>query len=150
MIYQTTKGVHRILRKSGCYFMDILRIFELVTEYVLSVKDVNAIFKLCVKCGYIGNNNGELDNEDTYLIKDAAKGISQIASGLTGQHCYIKRVVNEGDHNFMIGKYVHTGPHFILMPGPLNHEYDPWSKEGSRTVREGTFHSPRYYYGEKL
>jgi len=142
MIYQTTKGIDKNIRKSGCYFLDLLRIFEIVSKYTLSVSEVNQVFKLCVRVGYIGG--------DGFIKEDAAKGISQVVSGLTGKHVYIKRVFEESQHNFLIGKYVWEDTHFILMPGPMNSEYDPWSADGSQTVKKGKFHSPRYFYAEAI
>lgn len=142
MVYQTTDGIDPAIRKSGCYFLCILRIFELVTKHILTVPQVNKIFKLCARVGYIG--------DDGYMKEDAAQGVAQIASGLTGSHAYICRVFESGQHNFLVGKYVNSSTHFILMPGPLNKEYDPWSEDGSNTVKTGKFHSPRYYYAEDL
>lgn len=142
MIYQTTDGIDPAIRKSGCYFLSVLKIFETLTKQTLTVDQVNKIFNLCDRVGYIGS--------DGFMKEDAGKGVSQIASGLTGKHAHIRRVFESGEHNFLIGKYVNTGPHFILMPGPLNREYDPWSANGSNTVKNGKFHSARYYYGEEL
>ncbi len=142
MIYQTTKDVDPDIRKSGCYFLSILRIFEILTKHNLTVDEVNSIFDLCVRVGYIG--------DDGYMKENAGQGVSQIASGLIGKHAYIRRVFESGNHNFLIGKYVNSATHFILMGGPLNKEYDPWSSNGSNTVKHGKFHSPRYYYGEEL
>lgn len=142
MIYQTTDGIDARIRKSGCYFLSILRILEIVTGYSFSVKVVNQIFKISVKVGYI--------RDDGFIKEEAAQGIAQVASGLTGKHVYAKRVFEESDHNFVIGKYVWKDSHFILMPGPLNDTYDPWSEDGSQTVKNGKFHSPRYFFAEVI
>jgi len=140
--YQTTTGVDPAIRKSGCYFLCVLRIFEILTGQELTVKQVNKIFKLCDKVGYIG--------PDGYMKEEAGQGVSQVASGLTKKHAHIRRVFESSEHNFLVGKYVNSSTHFILMPGPLNKEYDPWSSNGSKTVKTGKFHSPRYYFGEVL
>ncbi len=142
MIYQTTKGIDPAIRKSGCYFLCIIRIFEIMTNQELTVEQVNKIFKLSVKADYIG--------DDGYMKENAGNGISQVASGLTKKHADIRRVFESDGHNFLVGKYIKKITHFILMPGTLNHEYDPWSSNGSNTVKNGKFHSPRYYYGEAL
>lgn len=142
MIYQTTKGIDPAIKKSGCYFLSVLRIFEVLTNQELTVDQVNKIFQLCDRIGYIGS--------DGFMKEDAGQGVSQIASGFTGDHAHIRRVFESGSHNFCIGKYVNHSTHFILMPGPDNKEYDPWSNNGSNTVKTGKFHSPRYYYGELL
>ena len=142
MIYQTTKGIDPAIRKSGCYFLSVLRIWEILTEHALSVDEVNQIFHISGKVGFIGL--------DGFMKEGAGKGVSGVASGLTNKHAYLKRVGEKEKHNFLIGKYKHTGIHFILMPGPLNKEYDPWSADGSNTVKKGKFHSSRYYFGEKV
>lgn len=142
MIYQTTKNIDPEIKKSGCYFLSVLRIYEILTKCNLTVEEVNRIFNLCARVGYIGS--------DGFMKEDAGKGVSQIASGLLNKHAHIRRVFESDGHNFLIGKYVNSITHFILMPGPLNDKYDPWSANGSNTVKNGKFHSPRYYYGEIL
>jgi hypothetical protein len=142
MVYQTTKDIDPAIRKSGCYFLCIIRIFELITKQDLTVSEVNKIFNLCDRIGYIGS--------DGYMKEHAGQGVSQVASGLTKKHADIRRVFESDNHNYLIGKYVNTSTHFILMPGPENKEYDPWSNNGSNTVKHGKFHSPRYYRGEAL
>jgi hypothetical protein len=142
MVYQTTKDIDPAIRKSGCYFLCIIRIFEIITKQDLTVSEVNKIFNLCDRVGYIGS--------DGYMKEDAAQGVAQVASGLIKKHAYIKRVFEDNSHNFCVGKYVNSSTHFILMPGPENKEYDPWSSNGSNTVKTGKFHSPRYYLGEKI
>lgn len=140
MVYQTDKGIDPRIRESGCYFLCIVRIIEILTGVSFTVEQINDIFKLSARVGYIG--------EDGFMKEDAGKGVSQIASGLTGANAYVRRVFESGEHNFMVGKYVNHYTHFILMPGTHNKEYDPWSANGSKTVKEGKFHSPRYYFGE--
>lgn len=142
MLYQTSKGIDPEIRKSGCYFLSVLRIFEILTKHDLTIEEVNKIFNLCCRVGYIG--------DDGFMKEDAGQGVSQIASGILNKHAHIRRVFESSNHNFLIGKYVNSITHFILMPGPENKEYDPWSSNGSNTVKTGKFHSPRYYYGEEL
>jgi hypothetical protein len=142
MIYQTTKGIDPAIKKSGCYFLSILRIYEIITGAVLTVDAVNKIFQIASRVGYISATG--------FIKEDAGKGIAQIASGLLNKHCYIRRVEKDDSYNFIIGKYVHTGTHFILMPDTKNEEYDPWSSSGSNTVKNGKFHSPRYYFAEAI
>lgn len=142
MVYQTTEGVDPKIRKSGCYWRDVLRIYEILTGVILSVLQVNEIYNLCVSVGYIG--------DDGWMKEEAGKGVAQIASGYIGKHAYIKRVFNASDSNFVISKYVLTGPHFSLEAGILNKFFDPWSANGSNTRKNGTFDSYRYYFGEAI
>lgn len=143
MVYQTTEGIDPRIRKSGCYFLSVLRIVEILTKTNYSVEDVNRVFKACERMGYIGANG--------YMKEHAGKGVAQICAGLHGDFCYLKRVFENEKHNFLIGKYhLNGGDHFILMPGPGVAQYDPWSPEGSNTVKNGKFHSPRYYWGEAI
>lgn len=142
MVYQTTEGVDPIIRKAGCYWRDVLRIFEILTKTLLTVDQVNEIFQLCITAGFIGSTG--------WMKEEAGKGVAGIASGYTGNHCYIKRVFNAEDANFIISKHTLNGPHFSLEKGPLNALFDPWSAAGSNTRSNGKLDSFRYYFGEAI
>lgn len=143
MIYQTTPGLLLQIKKTGCYFLCVLRIFEIITKHSLTVNEVNKIFELSVKVKYISKKG--------FMKIKASRGVAQIASGYINKHVYLKKVNEIQNHNFLIGGYNNKKDfHFILMPGPLNKVYDPWSPEGSNTVENGKFHSYRYHYGEAI
>ena len=150
MMYQTTEGIDERLHLEGCYFFSVLRIFEVLTGYALSVKEVNMIFRQALEVGFIGHEK----YGPCYMKERAVSRVLRIASALTHYHVSGRRVELEKDSNFKIGKYVRRTSggkavsHFVLMDGLYNTFYDPWSEEGSRTVREGVFHSPRYIFAE--
>lgn len=141
MVYQITEGVDPSVRKSGCYYRAVLRIVEILIGITFTISQVNRIFQLCVKIGYIG--------ADGWMKEDAGKGVAQVASGLVKEHCYLKRV-SKDSANFTISKYTLYGPHFSLEKGDLNEFFDPWSEKGSNTRKNGKLDSYRYFYGEKI
>ena len=150
MKYQVNKELHPDIRKWGCYFLSILRIYEIVSKKDLSVNEVNNIYKVGKRAGFLG--------EEAYVNAKGISGIASVASGLTGKHVYIKRTDSNSVYNFLISKHVRTTnsgklvSHFVLvdMDDPLKIIYDPWSSAGSKTGREGKSHSYRYIFGEMV
>lgn len=154
MIYQISDGLYEDLKKWGCYFLCILRVFEMILNIKLTVNIVNRIYRLSRRIDYV--------EDEAYIKQNAIKGISQIASsmahreGLTKQTAYIKKVSATERHNYFIARYQRTTAggkdvfHFVLVDIDDNVIYDPWSMGGSKTVREGRLSGHRYLWGELL
>jgi len=149
VIYQTTKGLDPALAKTGCYFLSVIYVVEEIMKKAFTVGEVNTIFKLAKKVHYVG--------EDAYMKHKAAQGIAQIASGFKKEDVYMKRVQRDDRHNYTIGHYRRRSKssgafhhHFVVMGGLAKVEFDPWSAEGSRTVREGDLMDHRYFFVEEV
>ena len=148
MIYQVTTGLSAQLAETGCFFLSILRIAEKILNIEFAVKQVNQLFEKCLTIGYIGD-------EADIKVK-ATRGIAQIISAIMEETIYMKRTTKGGNYNFLIGhyrrlkngKYLH---HFVLMEADgITVAYDPWSAEGSRTVREGSLFDYRFLFAEEV
>ena len=146
MTYQTSKGLHSDLKKYGCYFLSILRIYEKEALLELEVETVNKIYKLCQKMDYVGH--------DAYIMEGGISGIAQIASAVTTASVYMRLMDNQGNYNNIIGKFSRELPsglhnsHFVLMENANDVAYDPWPN--SKTVREGQIVDYRYIHSEVL
>ena len=144
MIYQTSKGLHPDLKKYGCYFLSILRIYEKEAKLELEVTTVNQIYELCQKVQYVGH--------DAYILEGGISGIAQIASAVTTAGVYMRLMDNQGNYNNIIGKFSRKLPsglhnsHFVLMENANDVDYDPWPN--SKTVREGQIVDYRYVHSE--
>lgn len=145
MTYQTTEGLNKVLAEWGCFFLCIIRIAEKTMKVEFTVKQINSIFEQCVRIGYV---SAEAD-----IKYKATRGIAQIISALSETDVYLKRMEEAGEWNHLIGHFTRVKHekrlhHFVLMEALTEVEYDPWSAEGSRTVREGTIMDYRYIFGE--
>lgn len=148
MVYQITEGLDERLKKTGCYFLAILKIYQELARIELSVEDINMIFKLCVKMEYV--------DHEAYIKKDAIKGIAQIASGFTGKHVYMKRIVDNGKYNYLIAMFSRKTSfgkkvvHFVNVDLDEAEKviYDPYSPQGSKTARIGHIESYRDIWAE--
>ena len=146
MIYQTTKGLHPMLKSFGCYFLALLRIMEILAGISLSVNQVNKIFKLAKRAGFVG--------EEAFINKGGAGGMAVLFSAITGVDIYMAFVNSQSDYNFIIARWSRLirpdvyNSHFVLMEGALEVEYD--SYPNSKTVRVGAIMDYRYYHGEAV
>ena len=148
MIYQTDPEL-QFDAKSDCYVFCILKIHELVGRHEFLKNHVNQLRKVSVRTEYIG--------EDGYLNAKGISGLAAVASGLTGQNVYIKRVSPNDDFNFLIAQYARNlssgklVTHFVLVD-VLTHSviFDPWSKEGARTTKIGNVTGQRHIWAEAI
>ena len=116
MIYQTTSGILDGIHHAGCFYLSNIRIFEIVTGYFFTAQEVNHIYEICQKVGYIGKGG----NKEGFLNKNAVRGIGNVASGLTGYGCYMKQVNNNSSFNFVIARYSRrTSSNNLLNHFPL-------------------------------
>ena len=151
IVYQTTPGLDKEIASEGCYFRVVLKIVEIITGINFTVDQINKIYRVCFRVGYVGNKISPI-----YLNERAINGIAQVASGMTGNHVFMKRVFDNDHYNFRAGLYTrltNSGGkvfHFVLMPGPLTEGWDPWSESGSRTAKIGTFDSSRLIMAEAI
>lgn len=151
MIYQTTQGIHEKLHDFGCYFLCVLKIFELISGMSLTVKIVNLIYKMCVHYKYI-------DDEAT-IIKKAVRGIAQVINGIMNTNVYMRKMTSKKIFMYRIAMYTRTTTkgkfvtHFVLVDENGIVIYDPWSAEGSKTVRIGSIPDKdgyRYIYAKDV
>ena len=154
MNYQTTSRIVEGIHHFGCKYLSTCRIFELVTHRDLSVDEVNKIYEVCQKVGYIGKGG----NMEGFVYANGTRGIAQVASGITGYGCYMEQVSNNDSFNYIIARFSRRTSsgrllnHFPLVSlGDMETViYDPWSKEGSKTVRLGSITGYRYVYAEAI
>ncbi len=136
--------------KEDCFFFDILKIHELVGKHEFSREQVKKLRKVSVRTDFMG--------EDGYLNAKGISGIATVASGLTGHNVYMRRVDSNSNYNFIISRFSRITnnnkrvSHFVLMDinNPKEVLYDPWSKNGSRTAREGNITEYRYIWSERV
>ncbi len=145
MIYQVTEGLDHRLAKTGCYFLEILRVFAEVASIELSVEDINEIFNLCVKKKYV--------DQTAYIKKSAIQCIAQVASNHTGHHVHMRKISRRGKYTHVIAlfhRFTSFGKevfHFVGMSqNSTDVVSDPYSPNGSKTVRIGKIKSYRYIY----
>jgi len=96
---------------------------------------------------------------DGFLNRKGVSGVAMVASGITGHNVYIKRVGVDDPFTHIIAVYerrLSNGDfvrHFVLAG--LEHpdkviQWDPWSKEGSRTGKEGYVVGFRHMWAERV
>jgi len=134
-----------------CFFFDILKIHEIVGKHEFTREQVKQLRMVSVRADFMG--------QDGYLNAKGISGIATVASGLTKHHVYIKRMGSNDNYNHIIALYerrTNSGKlvrHFVLADFEKPHRliaFDPWSKEGSRTGREGYIVGYRYIWGEEV
>lgn len=149
MKYQSDPDL-KATAKSDCFIFDILRIHEIVGKHEFSTENIKEIRRVCVRADF--------HDKDGYINERGIAGISTVASGITRKHVFIKRVTSNDIYNFLLARYSRTisggnlFSHFVLanMINPHDVDYDSWSEEGSRTVREGNITGYRYIFAEAL
>ncbi len=155
MIYQTSKDVLEWIHKSGCKVLSTLRIFEIVSGYSFTVNEVNTIYEVAQKVGYIGKGRGP--KGEGYVNEHGTRGLGQIASAESKFPIYMEQVDSNSPYQFIIAEFARVTTnnvrvtHFPLVSidKPTIVSYDPWSASGSKTVREGKIIGYRYIYAER-
>lgn len=154
MLYQIDKRIKATLRDDECYAFTVLKIFEDHSKYQFTPKDVMTVITIAEEAGYMGEKNNP---ESGFMNKNAVSGIATICSGYTGIHVYMKQVTNQEKYNHVIAEFLRTEgnkkfTHFpeVSMENMVDVIYDPYSPNGSRTVREGKIIGYRYIYAERL
>lgn len=149
MKYQTDSKL-MFNAKSDCYVFDILKVHEIIGKHEFSYRQLKSMRKVMVRADFIG--------QDGYINDKGISGISSVASGLTGNNVYIKRVGSNDNYNFVIAKFGRQLSnnkwvyHFVLMDpdNPAIVLYDSWSKAGSRTVQIGQILDYRFIFAEAV
>jgi len=149
MIYQTDTRLRLEARDDECYLFVLLKIFEDLTKYNFSVDEIDKMHEILVKLEYI--------RLDGFIGINAIQGIAQVASGISNKHAYMRRVELPHFYNYLIGCFGREEngkllTHFVEMfkQQPTVVKWDPYSPNGSRTVREGKLLSYRYIHGEVI
>ena len=136
--------------KSDCFVFTVLKVHEIIGKHEFSYRHLLGMRKVMVRADFIG--------KDGYINDKGISGISSVASGLTENHVYIKRVGSNDNYNFVIalyrrqlspGKFVF---HFVLMDpdNPALVLFDPWSKAGAKTTHEGQIIDYRFIFAEAV
>ena len=147
MFYQTDKDL-QFEADSDCYLFDVLRILEKTGGFEYTRDQVMQIRKLSVRAEFI--------DKDGFLNEKGISGLATVSSGLTSHHVYAKRVGSNDNYNNIIALFSRKLSnnkrmyHFVLMDSftPDIVEWDPWSKVGAKTTREGNIISYRYIFSE--
>lgn len=154
MFYQTDKRIKSKLRDDECYLFDILSIFEEVSHYTLTIAEYEETHKVLTKLKYIGDED---DEYSAYIKVGGISGIAQILSTITKKRVYMRKVTVNDDYTHLIGKWIRIKAngkksiHFVRMSiDGLKVTWDPWDRNGSRTVNEGKLDSFRYIYAEGI
>ena len=150
MIYQTDKRLRLKARDDECYLFCILDIFESFTKYTFTIKEIDTIHRLLVRLDYI--------RIDGWINERGVQGIAQVASVISGKHCYMKLVDESQSYTAIIARYSRkTGKsnlvtHFVRMyiSDSKKIQYDPYDEKGSKTVREGKITGYRYIFAEVI
>ncbi len=150
MFYQTDPEL-QFKADSDCYFFDILKIHELVGRHAFTRDQVKDVRRVSVRPDFMG--------KDGYLNAKGISGIASVASGLTKHHVYIRRVGLNDIYNHIIAKYERRTDsnklvrHFVVAnfehPNGII-DWDPWSKDGSRTGNTGYITEYRYIFAEAI
>lgn len=146
MIYQITPKLNYELKRWGCYVLSVLWIFAQTAEIELDIIDVNEIYRLCRRMGYVG--------PEAHVEEGGINGIAQMASVITKKKVYMKLSNINLSYNNIIARYSREirprvyNSHFCPVTPPDNVLYDPYPN--SKTVREGGIMDYRYVWSEKL
>ncbi len=151
-LFQNRKDLNKNIQEWGCYFIDLLNIYQDETEYQLTDEIVNAIY---VMSSRIKNFAGKLYLEKDCYVNDI-EGIAQIVSGLTNVPLMMKLVKPYEEFTHTIGCFVRftsSGKrvvHFVELYNNSNSvKHDPWMG-GSRTAREGILKDKRFINTRRL
>jgi len=154
MFYQTDHRLNALLCDDECYLFSILDIFENVGQTEISVIQYEEIHKVCTRLKYIGYEGYELSG---YINKNGVSGIASVASSVNGTKVYMRLVTKDALYTHRIGKWVRTksngklSTHFVVMHRDIEAvTFDPWDKNGSRTVRDGRLDGYRYIFAEAI
>ena len=150
MFYQTDPKL-QFKANEDCYFFGVLKIHELEGKHEFTRGQVKDLRRVSVRAKFM--------DKDGFLNAKGISGIASVASGLTGHHVYIRRVGSNDNYNHIIAHYerrTDSGKlfrHFVLAnflePDKII-DFDPWSKEGSRTGNTGYIIGYRYIFAEAI
>ncbi len=146
MYYQTDPEL-QFNAKSDCYIFDILKIHEIVGKHEFTRTQIKQLRKIAVRADFIG--------QDGYINAKGISGLATVASGITKHHVFIKRVGSNDNYNFIIGEFMRMHgsrriEHFNLMEDRKTVMFDPWSKLGAVTTKEGNIIGYRYIFAEAV
>jgi len=143
-LYQNVTELNKNIQHEGCYFIDLLNIYQEIACHELTYEMVNAVYILATRNKYMG--------KDCYIKN--IEGISEVVSGLTGINVIMDKAKSE--FNFLIAKMhrVTNGGenvyHFVeVYLDSHNVKRDPW-KGGSKTARLGRIASLRPIIGRLI
>lgn len=149
-LYQNRKELNINIQYEGCYFIDLLNIWQEVSGHELLYEVVNAIYILSTRTkNYAGK---------PYLEKDCyvndISGVAKIASDITCKKVAMRQVREYEKHSHVIGYFervTNSGNivgHFVeLFLDRDDVKRDPWYPS-SRTAREGILKSKRFILAE--
>jgi len=146
VFYQTDPKL-QFRAKSDCYIFDILKIHEIVGEHEFTRTQIKQLRDVAVRTGFIG--------QDGYINERGISGLATVASGISKHYVYIKRVGSNDPYNFLIGEFMRIAGtrrivHFNLMEDKDTVMFDPWSKLGALTTKEGNIIGYRYLFAEAI
>lgn len=150
MFYQIDDKIKKYQRDDECYVFNIYKIFEEMSGHTFTYKEIDDMHNVTTKAEFVGR--------DGWINENGIQGLASVASGITKKHVFIKRVSASNNYNFIIAcfkrKLSNGGivTHFVLVDriNPKIVIWDPYSPNGSKTVREGWIDSYRYIFAELL
>lgn len=150
MFYQTDPEL-QFKADEDCYIFCNLKIHELVGNHEFTREQVKQLREVSVDAKFI--------DKDGYLNAKGISGLASVASGLTGNYVYMRRVGNNDNYNFIIAQYEYRANsgklfrHFVLanfeQPSKII-DFDPWAEWGSNTGNTGYIVDYRYIFAEAI
>jgi hypothetical protein len=136
-IKQNDPGLHPLIRAYGCYFRSLIGIAETTFQKLMTVNQINSLYKNCLQYPLIMNKNCYMGDDLARVVEYAARDLGHEIK------CYQRGLLKSGTFIFWNDKYksytdtviqwkTTDGAHYTQADIKMNEIFDPWAGKMSK------------------